>query len=381
MSSITDALQKVDWNFSDSSGSKGIHGIHPYPAKFIPDIPRNLIKLFHPGDNSVILDPFCGSGTTLYEAINMGLDSIGIDLNPIACLIASVKTTPIFGGFENEIIKVTETARLKVISKEVRIPNIPNIDHWFKKDVQLGIAAIIEEINHVVDDSIRNALKLSLSKIIVKVSNQDGETRYAAVDNNIELNDVFSLFTQSSLTTNRLVSSISDDLGRKIGKAKILNKDILTVSPDDIKEKVGLVITSPPYPNAYEYWLYHKYRMYWLGMNPIDVRTAEIGARPHYFKKNHQTEVDFENQMADCFKLFASLMQPNSKACFVIGRSIIHGKEIDNVALLEKAAQRHSFKNVGIIRRTIPSRRKTFNPANGAIITEQLVIFNFEGSK
>ena len=43
-------------------------------------------------------------------------------------------------------------------------------------------------------------------------------------------------------------------------------------------------MTSPPYPNAYEYWLYHKYRMYWLGMDPIAVRQQEIGARPHYFR-------------------------------------------------------------------------------------------------
>ena len=64
-----------------------------YPAKFIPEIPRQLIELFHPGDTSGVLDPFCGSGTTLVETIDAGLDAWGIDLNPLACLIAKVKTT------------------------------------------------------------------------------------------------------------------------------------------------------------------------------------------------------------------------------------------------------------------------------------------------
>ena len=50
------------------------------------------------------------------------------------------------------------------------------------------------------------------------------------------------------------------------------------MEPSDIPRRVGLVITSPPYPNAYEYWLYHKYRMYWLGLDPIAVKKQEIGA-------------------------------------------------------------------------------------------------------
>src|SRR6185437_6981584 len=91
-------------------------------------------------------------------------------------------------------------------------------------------------------------------------------------------------------------------------------------------------VFSPPYPNAYEYWLYHKYRMYWLDHDPIAVREAEIGARPHYFKKNHQTEHDFERQMGDCFGLLARVMEPGSHACFVVGDSIIHGRLIDNAS-------------------------------------------------
>ncbi len=83
-----DALSSIDWDFSDAPASKGLHAIHPYPAKFISQIPRKLIELFHPGDFSVILDPFCGSGTTLAEAIDLGLNAYGIDVHPIACLTA-----------------------------------------------------------------------------------------------------------------------------------------------------------------------------------------------------------------------------------------------------------------------------------------------------
>src|SRR5580692_2610770 len=76
---VSRKLASVSWDFTDAKTGDGPHSIHPYPAKFIPQIPRHLIELFHPGDSSAVFDPFCGSGTTLVEAMNAGLDAIGID--------------------------------------------------------------------------------------------------------------------------------------------------------------------------------------------------------------------------------------------------------------------------------------------------------------
>ena len=53
-----------NWDFADAH-PHSLSGIHPYPAKFIPEIPRRLIEAYRPADGLVLLDPFCGSGTTL----------------------------------------------------------------------------------------------------------------------------------------------------------------------------------------------------------------------------------------------------------------------------------------------------------------------------
>ena len=56
-----------NWDFADAH-PHSLSGIHPYPAKFIPEIPRRLIEAYRPAEGSVLLKPFCGSGTTLSEA-------------------------------------------------------------------------------------------------------------------------------------------------------------------------------------------------------------------------------------------------------------------------------------------------------------------------
>ena len=114
-------------------------------------------------------------------------------------------------------------------------------------------------------------------------------------------------------------------------------------------------------------------------MDPIEVKNKEIGARPHYFKKNHQDERDFESQMTDCFALLSKVMIRKAKACFLVGRSIIHGRHIDNLAILDRAAGTHGFLLEASVERQIPNTRRAFNPSHGNISKEHVAIFSFEG--
>lgn len=374
MSNTGQALNDIDWDFVDVPSSNGIYNIHPYPAKFIPQIPKKLIELFPPQTGTVIFDPFCGSGTTLVEGTELGLEAWGVDLHPLACMIARVKTTPLSQAYFHELTDVLRIAQARM-SENVNIPSIPNVDHWFKPGIQKALALLVEQIDTISDLSINEAMKIALSSIIVQVSNQDSDTRYAAVEKNVTQADVFDRFEKAAMGLGQIVTRLTDTLFLKRGKATIINADILSVTPHDLPKPVGLVVTSPPYPNAYEYWLYHKYRMYWLGMDPIAVREREIGARPHYFKTNHQDETDFEEQMSKTFFLLSKVMIPYAKACFVVGRSIIHGREIDNVALLQRAATPHGFEVIGIVERQILKSRKSFNLSHGKINREHIVVF------
>jgi DNA modification methylase len=83
-------LQQLDWAFTDDDTTYLSHDIHPYPSKFVPQIPRNLIaRLSLPGET--VWDPFGGSGTTALESVLLGRQAISSDLNPLAEVIGKAK--------------------------------------------------------------------------------------------------------------------------------------------------------------------------------------------------------------------------------------------------------------------------------------------------
>jgi DNA modification methylase len=370
---VDELLASVSWDFADASARASIHSMHPYPARFIPEIPHALIRLFPPPSGTSVLDPFCGSGTTLVEAQDTGIESIGIDLHPLASLISRVKTRPPTGNVLIEGHHVEVAAR----RTPTEVPEIPRLDHWFQPEVQEALAAIAAQVGAVPDQTLRDALSVALARIIVRVSNQESDTRYAAVMKEVSGETVFAEFAKSVQFVSATLSARFDGMFGPRSAVRVINADIRDVLPGELP-RVGLVVTSPPYPNAYEYWLYHKYRMYWLGMDPIAVRRSEIGARPHYFRKNPQMEFDFELAMQSTFGLIAEVLVEGGVACFLVGNSIIHGEEVDNLALLERAAKTRGLVLLGVTTRRINPNRKAFNKAIGRIQHEALAVFGRE---
>lgn len=360
-------LAEIDWSFVNREKAHPVEGIHPYPAKFIGEIPRALISSLPILPGTVIFDPFCGSGTTLVEAQRKGIASVGVDLNPIACLISRVKTAPTPVGLGNVSLRIANAARAN------RNPArwvIPNVDHWFKEEVQEAVAALIDSIKAVPLGATYDALRLALSSILVRISNQESDTRYAAIDKPVGNNDVFDQYLLACQKLERALMTREWALP----EARVVEADTLKVGDDSVGHRVGLVITSPPYPNAYEYWLYHKYRMWWLGFDPLVVKEQEIGARAHFFKRNHHTEDHFWDQMRQTFNLIDRVLVPSGFACFVIGRSKIHGRIIDNADILQTVAGEHGMRVFSRFERVISAGRKSFNLSHANIKTETVLV-------
>ncbi len=97
---------KLNWQLSfkqykESETTKHVHRLHPYKGKFIPQLVEYFLDskvdnlkqqcFFNAGD--IVLDPFCGSGTTLVQANELSLHAIGIDISEFNTFISNTKIT------------------------------------------------------------------------------------------------------------------------------------------------------------------------------------------------------------------------------------------------------------------------------------------------
>lgn len=365
--SVQEMLSKIDWSFPNSKPPP-IDSIHPYPAKFIREIPTAFLDSLNLKKGTAVLDPFCGCGTTLTTAQAKGVESYGIDLNPIACLISRVKTRKLPDDFAKIARSVVRAAE----SEEISPPSdIPNLDHWFEQDVQKKLAALKSQISAIQDPALRDALNLAQSAITVRVSNQESDTRYAAVQKSVQGEHVLDMFLDSA----RKIESSFKGFPTNPPSSVVIESDIYDVDPDLITKPIGMVITSPPYPNAYEYWLYHKYRMYWLGFDPKFVKDREIGARAHFFSsKTALQSQDFGNQSFRLFELLSKLVIPGGYVCIVVGDSKIHGEIFNNAEIMRDSALQCGFEHQALFDRSIRQSRKSFNLKNSRARSERILV-------
>jgi site-specific DNA-methyltransferase (cytosine-N4-specific) len=378
MKAIEKALS-MDWNFHSEGPEGGPHSIHPFPAKFIPQIPRQILKIFDVPKGTVVLDPFAGSGTALLEARLAGYDYVGIDINPIAVLVSNVKTSSLPREALTYVDRVVESARHRLRSNpDIPLPDIPRLSHWFTEENARAIVCLRDEILGLkCERVIMDFLRLGLSSITVRVSRQESETRYAAVDKNVRDEGVLDLFFRVTNSVSRKLISKNTLFSTKTGTGSIYCHDSRQIA-ELVLPPVSLVITSPPYPNAFEYWLYNKYRMYWLGFDPIAVREKEIGARPHYSGPRGLGVDTFVADVARCFQGISKHLTRGAQTVLIIGTQCRIRKTVFNVPeLLKRALQAIGYTLEGSTERQIPRKRKVFNPEIGSIERETLLFFSW----
>lgn len=357
-------FKNVDWSFQDAK-SETLHSIHPYPAKFIPEIPNTLIKHLASNKEAYILDPFCGSGVTLLEAQRLGYYSIGVDLNPIACLISRTKVNPLREGFLDicqNIVRNCEKGEVTPIYCDFK-----NREHWFTEEIYNALAELKGAISGYEHTDYYDALNFCFSSIIVKVSNQDSDTRYAYRDKNKHKSDVLKFFFESAKKLSKSKINLETN-------SEVINSNVLTLTDEQIPNNIGLVVTSPPYPCAYEYWLYHKFRMYWLGFDPQKVKEQEIGTRSLYFKKKKYEGYDFADQMGQLLTYLHPKCNDGAYLCFVQGRSKIHGEIYKNDEIIAEIGEECGYKHIETIQRELNSSHKSFNLSHARIEKEYIVI-------
>lgn len=242
------------------------HNYFKYPCKFIPEIPRWAINTYlKDKTNSIVLDPFAGSGTTLLEASLQNIPSVGAEIDNVAKLVIKVKTTILSKMQIDEIQSFMEriSERIKennISESEVILPEINNLNHWFTPEVLQQLGFIYYSILTIKDRDIVDFLKIAMASIIKRVSNADDISPKPYVSNKIKkiIPDVLKTFED---TVSRFISGMEELSEKKLAQVRVAGDATHIEEKDDT---ISLAVTSPPYINAFDYVRTMRLENLWL---------------------------------------------------------------------------------------------------------------------
>ena len=238
------------------------HGFHSYPARMHPETARRAVERFAKG---AIVDPFVGSGTTALEALRAGLPFTGIDVSRVAIEIAWTRPRVWKPDRCREVERDGHAAVARAPKfhlDEVVLPKWALAEQdWFAPHTIREIVLLRALLDDVKDASIRRALVVVLSSIVVKLSRQSSDSVTLA-DKSARPwppRATFNLFREKSSELTKSLLLLSSDLYKR--KVKVIEPDLLVADARATKPaRASLVLTSPPYPGVYDYSRHHRLR-------------------------------------------------------------------------------------------------------------------------
>ena len=278
------------------------HLIHSYPAKLLVNIPYYFLAsdALCP-KNGMVLDPFCGTGTVLLEAVLSGRNALGADANPLAKLITTVKTIHI----PRETLSNTLVTTLIRAKKYRRVVNHPEaVVVWYSNKSLRQLTNVQRSIAEIEDEQQRAFFELCFSNVVRKVSYADPSISVPVHWNperfnshpermneirkrlqqleTVDVYDKFEIVCKSNIDRiNTLKNHICDGI-----TAKIISDDARKLGLES--NSVDLILTSPPYAGAQKYIRASWLNLYWLNLVKIEdireLKTHNIG-REDYRKE------------------------------------------------------------------------------------------------
>lgn len=362
-------LSGAEWNFHEEPTKEHLHSLHPYPAKFIPQIPRRAIAEWsRPGE--LVYDPFNGSGTTVLEASLAGRESIGTDNNAVANLAAKAKTATYsdvdlqtLHRFLRGLDQLSDAPRRPDL-----IPNNPNFLYWFAEET-LERLAMIKGL--ILDESepVRTLLMAVFSSIIVRVSYQDSDTRYSRKLRECADSEVDAIF-RSRLSD--VMARVPDALVEGRAPVRIEQADARNV-PFIESESVSLIVTSPPYLNAYDYHKYHRQRLHWISGDVEFARNREIGSHDEFTRSN-ATPAAYFRDMDACFAEWGRVLRPGGRCFIVIGDAIVSKQPVSVGDRFVEMLAAHGLPEERRWIRTLQATKRAFNVKNSRISHEHIIL-------
>lgn len=419
----------------DKTGERLTHRLFRFPAKFHPPVVATLIERYtDQGDH--LYDPFCGSGTALVEAAVSGRLATGVDLDPLAVAVTLAKTrrydiseleaaanrllakldeydrgADVYEQFQWE--DISEKQYNAVLSKEkLWIPEIPKLDHWFRRYVVIDLARIRRSIGllrQISPDS-RSFFTLIFAAIIRNASNADPvpvsglevTSHMKRKDKMGRVVNPFALFrralTRGLADATEWVNRLDDNVIPQVFQGDA-TQPVCGVPP-----KVSAILTSPPYHSAVDYYRRHQLEMFWLRLT--ETHADRLKLLPQYIgrakvRMSHPLlreawpedglAAEWERLLASddkerarafrhyilamkrAFEQFASITAEGAPVVVVVGSSAWNGKSIPTADLFYELAG-SAFEHDSPLWYPVKNRYMSYARRNDANIDKEYVV-------
>lgn len=262
-----------------------VHGLHEYKGKFNPQVVRAILNIFNIAPGQKILDPFCGSGTTLVECSHIGAVGYGIDINPFAVFLANAKLQALSTPAKelSNVWRRLSISLRRTKNWNVAIPDDPRSQYlrsWFNLNILQSIEIVRAKIGNIAGALSPIFLAIG-SNLLRNYSLQDPRDlrirRRRSPLPEAPFVDAFLAACEKSIEHIEATQSI---LGDDFPSGRTFLCD---ASAFELPETFDAAITSPPYAMALPYIDTQRLSLVWLGLleprSLLDLEAELTGSR------------------------------------------------------------------------------------------------------
>ncbi|MGQ0685518.1 hypothetical protein [Bradyrhizobium sp.] len=373
----------------------GREPVHPFPARMAPGIALDIVA--HEPKPIRVLDPMMGSGTVLAVARSCGHTAIGIDIDPLAVLLARVWTTSVdIAGVEDKAIEVLERAgrRLDNCKLHDAYPRSADLEtrrfirYWFDGYTRRRLTCLAEAIHSVRDPNLRDTLWCAFSRLII--TKQAG----ASLAMDLSHSRPHKAFTRAPIDPfDKFLLAVKQVLKNCIRNDQQDRGPATRVKLGDARRlplhsgTIDLVLTSPPYLNAIDYMRCSKFSLVWMGYcvgELGEIRSDSVGAEssdnaareneeikriiaalrlsPKLSSRHEAVLAHYIDDMRVAVAEAARVLSPGGRAVYVVGENTVRGTFIPNAKIVSAVAELSGLQAESRRARHLPANRRYLPP-------------------
>lgn len=326
---------------SNVGADRFTHGFHVYPARMHPAIARAALQTWsRPGAR--VLDPCCGSGTVLIEAMLGARHAVGVDLSPLALRIAAVQSerrdASARAGFLRALEFVTSASLERVRSRTRARASLSARERaLYEPHVLLELAGLLDEIRAVQPPADRVALEVVFSALLIKFSRQRADTSSELVQKRIRKGLCSEFFLRKGRELVERWAALDAALADNHVAPRLIAGDARQLPELLGEQRFDLVLSSPPYGGTYDYHTQHALRCAWLGLDASALERAELGARRRLSQAKDASRL-WDRELAAYLRAVAAVCEPSASLVLLLGDAQVGGVRVEANAQVKRLA-------------------------------------------